>query len=91
MHGTAPLEPAYRGQRRGHAALALLLCYACDKLGVRKESFVARIGAANTRSLALFASLGFSVVRTVAIFDEVEMRVVDLGVSWPAGQVREYS
>ena len=91
MDGTAPAEPTYRGQRRGHAALTLLLCYACNKLGVGKESFVARIGAANKRSLALFASLGFGIVRTVAIFDEVEMRVVDAGVSWSPGQVREYS
>jgi L-amino acid N-acyltransferase YncA len=91
MYRTSRTEPAYRGQKRGHAALALLLCYASDKLGVRKESFVARIGAANSRSLALFKSLGFGIIRTVAVFDEVEMRVVDAGVSWPAGQVREYS
>jgi hypothetical protein len=41
-------EPAYRIKRRRHAAaLAFLLCYACDKLGVRLESFVARIGTTN--------------------------------------------
>src|SRR5579863_7864469 len=81
-------EPAYRGQRRAHAALVLLLSYACGKLGVRKESFVARIGAANARSIALFTGLGFGVVRTVSVFDEVEMRVVDADVarSWPSGQ-----
>ncbi|KAI0293091.1 acyl-CoA N-acyltransferase [Russula brevipes] len=86
-------EPAYRGQGRAHAALVLLLSYACNKLGVGKRSFVARIGAANARSIALFAGLGFKVVRTVTVFDEVEMRVVDTDVpqSWPAGQVREYS
>jgi L-amino acid N-acyltransferase YncA len=71
------------------------LSYACDKLGVKEESFVARIGAANARSIALFGRLGFKVVRTVSVFDEVEMRVVvDAAVaaarSWPAGQVREY-
>src|SRR6266851_8027635 len=88
-----PPEPTYRGQRRAHAALVLLLSYACNKLGIAKESFVARIGAANARSTALFASLGFKVVRAVSVFDEVEMRVVDADVarSWPAGQVREYS
>jgi L-amino acid N-acyltransferase YncA len=87
-----PAEPAYRGQRRAHAALVLLLSYACEKLGVRKESFVARIGSANVRSIALFASLGFEVVRTVSVFDEVEMRVTDCDAqSWPAGRVREYS
>lgn len=89
-------EPAYRGQRRAHAALALLLSYARDALGVRTEAFVARIGASNARSIALFAALGFGVVRAVVVFDEVEMRVVrvvgpGLGdVSWPAGRVREY-
>lgn len=37
-------------------------------------------------------SLGFVVTRTVSVFDEVEMRVVnaDVAQSWPAGQVREY-
>ena len=81
----------YRGQRRAHAALVLLLSYACDKLGVRKESFVARIGSANTRSIALFASLGFEVVRTVSVFDQVEMRVADcVTQSWAPGLVREY-
>ncbi|KAF8478081.1 acyl-CoA N-acyltransferase [Russula ochroleuca] len=84
-------EPIYRGQRRAHAALILLLSYACDKLGVRKESFVARIGSANTRSIALFTSLGFEVVRTVSVFDQVEMRVADSDAeSWPSGLVREY-
>jgi len=87
-------EPAHRGQGRAHAALVLLLSYACDRLGVAKGSFVARIGAANVRSIALFSSLGFKVVRTISVFGEVEMRVVDADVtrSWPgAGQVREYS
>ena len=81
----------YRGQRRAHAALVLLLSYACDKLGVLKESFVARIGSANTRSIALFASLGFEVVQTVSVFDQVEMRVADcVTQSWELGLVREY-
>jgi len=85
-------EPTYRGQRRAHAALALLLSYAYDKLGVGKHTFVARIGSANVRSIALFASLGFEVVRTVAVFDQVEMRVAGcVAQSWPAGHVREYS
>jgi len=85
-------EPAYRGQRRAHAALVLLLSYACDKLGIRKESFVARIGSANMRSIALFASLGFEVVRTVSVFEQVEMRVAEcVTQSWPAGHVRDYS
>ena len=85
-------ELAYRGQGRAHAALVLLLSYACDKLGVRKESFVARIGSANARSIALFASLGFEVVRIVSVFEQVEMRVVEgVAQNWPGGHVREYS
>ncbi len=84
-------EPAYRGQRRAHGALALLLSYARDTLGVQTESFVARIGTNNARSIALFIALGFGIVRTVAVFDEVEMRVVDSGViNWSAGRVRDY-
>lgn len=87
-----PAEPTYRGQRRAHAALALLLSYACDKLGIRKESFVARIGSANMRSIALFTSLGLEVVRTVSVFGQVEMRVAGcVAQSWPVGHVREYS
>ena len=92
MDGRPLTEPAYRGQRRAHAALALLLSYACDTLSVRPESFVARIGAGNARSIALFTALGFSIVRTVAVFDEVEMRIVDTGnMSWPGGRVLEFS
>jgi hypothetical protein len=77
MHVTALTEPAYRVKRRRHAAaaaaLTLLLCYACDKLGVRLESFVLRIGTTNTHSIALFASLEFGIVSTVSIFDQVGM------------------
>jgi RimJ/RimL family protein N-acetyltransferase len=81
----------YRGQRLAHAALVLLLSYACDKLGARKESFVACIGSANVRSIALFASIGLEVDRTVSVFDQVEMRVADrVAQSWAAGPVREY-
>ncbi|KAH8982445.1 acyl-CoA N-acyltransferase [Lactarius hatsudake] len=84
-------EPAYRGQRRAHAALVLLLSYARDTLGIRTESFVARIGASNARSIALFTALGFGIVRTVVVFDEIEMRVVGPGnMSWPGGREREY-
>jgi RimJ/RimL family protein N-acetyltransferase len=86
-----PAKPAYHSQRHAQAALVLLLSYAYDKLGVRKESFVARIGPANVRSIALFASLGSEVVLTVSVFDQVEMRVTDcVAQSWPVGRVREY-
>jgi hypothetical protein len=52
-------------------------------------SFVARIGTANTQAIAvtLFSSLGFGTFRMVSIIDQVEMRVVDAGVSWSAGEV----
>jgi hypothetical protein len=65
--------------------MLLLFCYACDKLGVRNELFVAQIGRTNTRSVtvALFASF--------AIFDRFEIWVVDVGISWSAGQVWEYA
>ena len=47
--------------------------------------------AVNGRSIALFASPGFEVVRTVFVFDRVEMRVADrVAQSWPVGPVREY-
>jgi hypothetical protein len=32
---------------------------------------------ANAHSLVLFASLGFQLARTVALFDRIEMRVVN--------------
>ena len=71
-------------QQRAYAALVLLLLYVCDKLGMRKESSMARIGSANVRIIALFASLGFEVVRTVSAFDQ-ESRCESLTVSLGAG------
>jgi hypothetical protein len=87
MYPMSRTEPAYRGQRHGHVALALLLCYSCDKLGVRKESFVARIGAANSCIVALLTGLGFVTIRTVAVFDQVEMQVADADVGWTGARV----
>jgi hypothetical protein len=44
-------------------------------------------------SVALFASIGFRdchAFRTVSIFDQVEIRVIDArSVSWSAGKIRE--
>ena len=72
--------------------LALLLSYARDTLGIRTESFVARIGLRDARSIALVTALGFGLFRTVTVFVEVEMRVVGLGgTNWPVGRVRECS
>ena len=50
-----------------------------DRLDLRTETFVARIGMSNACSIALFAALGFIVVRTIAVFDEVAMQIVDSG------------
>ena len=57
-------------------ALALLVSYARDKLGVWAETFVARIGMNNARSIALPATFGFGVIRTVVVIYEVKMRFV---------------
>ena len=71
--------------------LGLLLSYARDMLRVEIEPFVARIVTTDARSIALFAALGIGVALTVALFVEVEMRIVGLGyISWPAGRVGEY-
>lgn len=61
-------EPASR--RRGCAAESVLLlqAYAAGALGVRL--FRARIGQANTASLALFARLGYVLVSSSAVFQE---------------------
>ena len=72
-------EPAYRGQRHAHSALVLLLSYGLNRLGVQTETFVACIGTSNAHSIALVAALSFSVVHTVAVFDEVEMQIVNSG------------
>jgi hypothetical protein len=41
------------------------------------ESFVGQVGVSNARSLVLCAALCFGVIWAVAVFDEVEMRIVD--------------
>ena len=64
-------EPAHR--RKGYAAeaVAALLRYGAEALGLRR--FVAKVGEGNAASLALFARLGFSVARRVAAFEEVHL------------------
>ena len=65
-------------------ALALLVSYARDRLGVRAEAFVVRIGTSNARSITLFAALVYGVGRAVVVLGEVEMQFVGLGdMSWP--------
>ncbi|TFY79103.1 hypothetical protein EWM64_g4903 [Hericium alpestre] len=77
-------EPAYRRQGLAQCALEMLLAYATARaLGPAEampfplvaSHFVARIGASNAASIALFERLGFEIVRHVEVFDEVEMRV----------------
>ncbi|KDQ17488.1 hypothetical protein BOTBODRAFT_29666 [Botryobasidium botryosum FD-172 SS1] len=68
-------EPAYRRNGHGHTALRLLLLYAsAPPLAVNPRNFVARIGAKNEPSIALFKKLGFALTKYVEAFDEVEMR-----------------
>ena len=68
-------EPAYRRKGYAHAALRLLLLYACaPPLSVNPQTLVARIGAKNEASIALFKKLGFEKTKYVEVFDEVEMR-----------------
>ena len=67
-----------------HTAIALLVSYARDTLRSRTEPFVVNIGRSNARVIAL---LGFGIVLSVVVFDEVEMRIVGLGdMSWPVGR-----
>ena len=66
------------------------MSHARERLDVRTETFVARIGMSNACSIALFAALGFIVVRTVAVFDEVAMQIVDSGeMSWLCESIPE--
>lgn len=72
-------EPTYRRHGLARAALELLLSYAAAPdapapLPVPRTRFVARIGAENVPSIALFEKLGFIVTKRVEVFGEVEMR-----------------
>ncbi|EED85754.1 predicted protein [Postia placenta Mad-698-R] len=72
-------EPTYRRHGLARAALELLLSYAAAPdapapLPVPCTRFVARIGAENAPSIALFEKLGFVVTKRVEVFGEVEMR-----------------
>ncbi|THH03579.1 hypothetical protein EW146_g10391, partial [Bondarzewia mesenterica] len=88
-----PPDPAYRRQRIAHTALSLLLAYvtspdAPSPLPVRKNSLVVKIGQDNTPSIRLFEGLGFTIVKTVDVFEEVEMRLAGQAAEWVAGTVR---
>ncbi|KZT68469.1 hypothetical protein DAEQUDRAFT_671297 [Daedalea quercina L-15889] len=57
---------------------------------IPRTRLVARIGAQNAPSIALFAKLGFVETRRVEVFGEVEMRWRDSGRgAWKCGEVRE--
>ena len=50
------------------------LSYAIQTLGLDPHNLVAKIGSANTPSIRLFEKLGFSIVKRVEVWDEVELR-----------------
>ncbi|KAH8111122.1 acyl-CoA N-acyltransferase [Phellopilus nigrolimitatus] len=90
-------ESKYR--RRGYAseALQLILSFAtsCDSppmLPVAADKLVVRIGAGNAASVGLFAKLGFTVTKHVAVFDELEMRIVDARRKgeWVKGEIASF-
>lgn len=69
-------EPAAR--RRGCAteALSLMIRYALrEGIIAQPEDFLVRIGEQNAQSIAMFGKLGFEIVKRVAVFEEVEMRI----------------
>ena len=78
-------EPAAR--RRGFAreAVAALLRYGAERLGVR--GFVAKIAEDNAASRALFAGLGFVEAKRVPAFAEVHATLEWRAADW-AGAYR---
>ena len=50
------------------------LSYAITTIGVKPHNLMAKIGSANTPSIRLFESLGFSIVKVVEVWNEVELR-----------------
>lgn len=62
-------------RRQGFAlsTLRLFLLYASRTLNLPPSAFFARIGTANTGSIALFEKLGFKRGKVVVVFQEMEM------------------
>lgn len=54
--------------------LLFSLSYVVKELHVSPQHFIARIGAKNVSSIALFEQLGFHKAKYVEVWDEVEMR-----------------
>ena len=66
------------GRRKGYAsqALELMIRYALhQKIIASPADFVVRIGMDNQSSITMFEKLGFALVKEVAVFREVEMRI----------------
>lgn len=69
-------EPSHRRQGLAKLAMTLMIRYAAAHLGPLR--FFSRIGLSNDASLALFASLGFDRYKTVAVFNECELRLTSI-------------
>lgn len=73
------------------------LSYAISNIGVKPHNLLAKIGTANTPSIRLFESLGFSTVKVVEVFQESELRwrPNDPEAKWdssvPEGRIGPYS
>lgn len=50
------------------------LSYAIQTLNLDPHNLIAKIGSTNTPSIRLFEKLGFSIVKRVEVWDEVELR-----------------
>ncbi|XP_076122870.1 alpha/beta-tubulin-N-acetyltransferase 9 [Alosa pseudoharengus] len=64
-------EPGYRGRGLGKEVTQMMLCYAVNRLGVRK--FEAKIALNNTVSIALFKKLGFGELSVSEVFGEMTL------------------
>jgi len=64
-----------------------------SRLPVAPSKLVVRIGEDNAPSISLFARMGFEVVKRVAVFHELEMRLVkpeEAHERWAKGETREF-
>ncbi|KAK4704638.1 hypothetical protein P7C70_g1573, partial [Phenoliferia sp. Uapishka_3] len=81
-----------RRQGFGQAALKIFLSYASKELKLPPSAFFSRIGIKNAPSLALFEKLGFSKIKVVEAFGEVEMGYTGEHDKWgwePAYEILE--
>lgn len=69
-------EPTARRKGCATEALSLMIRYAlANELVGKPEDLLVRIGERNARSVDMFGKLGFEVVKRVAVFEELEMRI----------------